>query len=210
VADLEDEVTGLQTRISNHADEAKALQDEIANKKQTIKDATAAIKKYQTQQNNVKNNREFESLNKEIEYQQLEIQLAEKRIKDFIHDNNAKVALIEASQETLNERVADLKSKKSELDSIIDETRKEEDVLEKNSVRAQGIIEDYLLNAYNRIRVNARNGLAVVCVERDACGGCFNKIPPQRQLDIRQRKKIIVCEHCGRVLVDPTINDLLH
>ncbi len=209
VSDLEDEVTGLQTRIANYAEEAKALQDDINNKKQVIKDATAAIKKYQTQQNNVKNNREFESLNKEIEYQQLEIQLAEKKIKEYIHDNNEKVALIEAAQETLNERVTDLKTKKGELDTIIDETRKEEEVLEQNSGRAQSLIEDYLLNAYKRIRSNARNGLAVVCVERDACGGCFNKIPPQRQLDIRQRKKIIVCEHCGRILVDPSINELL-
>ncbi len=209
VADLEDEVAGLQTRISNHADEAKELQDEIASKKQVIKDATTAIKKYQAQQNNVKNNREFESLNKEIEYQQLEIQLSEKKIKQYISDNNQKVELIEAAQETLNERMGDLKTKKDELDSVIDETRKEEEHLVENSERAESMIEDYLLKAYKRIRDNALNGLAVVAVERDACGGCFNKIPPQRQLDIRQRKKIIVCEHCGRILVDPTIEELL-
>lgn len=209
VADLEDEVTGLQTRIQNFADEARELQEQIANKKQAIKDATSAIKKYQAQQNNVKNNREYESLNKEIEFQQLEIQLAEKRIKEYIAENNSKVTVIEAAQQTLNERIADLKNKKSELTTIIEETEKEEESLLKSSELASSIIEDRLLSAYQRVRTNARNGLAVVGIERDSCGGCFNKIPPQRQLDIRQRKKIIVCEHCGRILVDPSIMELL-
>ncbi len=209
VADLEDEVAGLQTRISNYAEEAKNLQDQIAMKKQAIKDANTAIKKYQSQQSNVKNNREFESLNKEIEFQQLEIQLAEKRIKEFIQENNAKVTIIEAAQQSLNDRINDLKIKKADLDTIIEETRKEEENMRNSAEKAESIIEDYLLNAYKRIRGSVRNGLAVVQIERDACGGCFNKIPPQRQLDIRQRKKIIVCEHCGRILVDPTIMELL-
>lgn len=209
VSDLEDEVLGLQTRINNYVEEARQLQETIVAKKLSMKDATSMIKKYASQQSNVKNNREFESLNKEVEFQQLEIQLAEKRIKEYTADYNAKVAIIEASKETLNERINDLKNKKSELDNIITETEKEEKHLEKNSEKAASIIEDRLLFAYRKIRTNAQNGLAVVTIERDACGGCFNKIPPQRQLDIRQRKKVIVCEHCGRVLVDNTLLELL-
>lgn len=209
VADLEDEVAGLQTRINNLADEARNIQEQIAMKKQAIKDANQMIKKYQAQQNNVKNNREFESINKEIEFQHLEIQLAEKRIKEFIADNNMKVELIETAQQTLNERINDLKDKKGELSGVIEETRKEEDNLSRSAENAASIIEERLLNAYRRIRSNARNGLAVVSVERDSCGGCFNKIPPQRQIDIRQRKKIIVCEHCGRILVDNKLIEIL-
>lgn len=209
VADLEDEVLGLQTRINNYIEEARVLQEQINNKKQTMKDANSLIKKYASQQSNVKNNREFESLNKETEFQVLEIQLAEKRIKEYTAEYNAKLAIIEASKETLAERVSDLKNKKGELDNIIAETQKEEEHLEKNSENAGSIIEERLLSAYKRIRTNARNGLAVVTIERDACGGCFNKIPPQRQLDIRQRKKVIVCEHCGRILVDNSLLELL-
>ncbi|MBL7928343.1 MAG: hypothetical protein JNL47_02560 [Bacteroidia bacterium] len=209
VADLEDEVAGLQTRINNLAEEAKEIQDQIAMKKQAIKEANQMIKKYQSQQNNVKNNREFESLNKEIEFQHLEIQLAEKRIKEHIADNNIKVSMIEQAQQQLNDRINDLKQKKSELSGVVDETQKEEENLTESSEKAASIIEERLLNAYHRIRSNARNGLAVVPVERDACGGCFNKIPPQRQIDIRQRKKIIVCEHCGRILVDNKLVEIL-
>ncbi len=202
VADLEDEVAGLQTRINNLAEEAKQIQDQIAMKKQAIKEANQMIKKYQSQQSNVKNNREFESLNKEIEFQHLEIQLAEKRIKEHIAENNIKVSMIEQAQQQLNDRINDLKQKKGELSGVVEETQKEEEYLSQSSEQAASIIEERLLNAYHRIRSNARNGLAVVPVERDACGGCFNKIPPQRQIDIKQRKKIIVCEHCGRILVD--------
>lgn len=209
VADLEDEVAGLQTRINNLAEEAKEIQDQIAMKKQAIKEANQMIKKYQSQQNNVKNNREFESLNKEIEFQHLEIQLAEKRIKEHIAENNIKVSMIEQAQQQLNDRINDLKQKKSELSGVVDETQKEEENLTESSEKAASIIEERLLNAYHRIRSNARNGLAVVPVERDACGGCFNKIPPQRQIDIRQRKKIIVCEHCGRILVDNKLVEIL-
>jgi predicted nucleic acid-binding Zn-ribbon protein len=205
VSDLEDEVAGLQTRITNYTEEATAMDDQIKNKKQTIKDAQAAIKKYQSQQGAVKNNREFDSLNKEMEYQQLEIQLSEKRIKEFTVDLAAKKQIIEASQATLEERTQDLQNKKDELESIIAETEKEEVELRVESGKAAKVIEERLLTAYARIRDNARNGLAVVTISRDACGGCFNKIPPQRQLDIRQRKKIIVCEHCGRILVDPNL-----
>ncbi len=209
VSDLEDEAAGLQTRINNLAEEARHIQEQIAMKKQAIKEATQLIKKYQAQQNNVRNNREFESLNKEIEYQQLEIQLAEKRIKEYIVENNNKVTMIEQTQQLLNERIHDLKQKKSELAGVVEETQKEEDMLQACAQKAASIIEDRLLNAYRRIRSNVRNGLAVVTVERDACGGCFNKIPPQRQLEIRQHKKIIVCEHCGRILVDNKMVEIL-
>jgi len=209
VSDLEDEVLGLQTRINNYIEEARVLQENITNKKQGIKDATALIKKYNSQQGNVKNNREFESLNKETEFQHLEIQLSEKRIREFTSEYNAKLLIIEASKQTLEERISDLRNKKGELDNIVEETQKEEENLAKNSVLAGSIIEERLLTAYHRIRTNARNGLAVVTIARDACGGCFNKIPPQRQLDIRQRKKVIVCEHCGRVLVDTHLLEML-
>lgn len=205
VNDLEDEVAGLQTRINNYSEEAKALDDNIKNRKQSIKDAQAAIKKYQSQQSSVKNNREFDSLNKEIEYQQLEIQLCEKKIKEITADLAAKKQIIEASETTLEERTQDLQNKKNELDSIIAETEKEEAELKIKSDKSQQVIDERLIVAYKRIRENVRNGLAVVTVTRDACGGCFNKIPPQRQLDIRQHKKVIVCEHCGRILVDPLI-----
>ena len=207
VIDLEDEIAGLQTRITNYTEEAKNLDDQVKSKKQTIKDALALIKKYQTQQGSVKNNREYDSLSKEIEFQQLEIQLSEKRIKEHTNDLAAKKQIVEASEGLLEGRKSDLKNKKSELDSIIAETEKEEVLLLKESKKAETIIDERLLTAYKRIRNNVRNGLAVVSIARDACGGCFNKIPPQRQLDIRQRKKVIVCEHCGRILVDPAILD---
>ena len=205
VRDLEDEVAGLETRVANYTDEVNQLEDQIVKKKQAIKDAQAQIKKYESQQMNVKNNREYDSLTKEIEYQNLEIQLSEKRIKEYTAEIISKNSIIEASREALDERTHDLDLKKAELDSIVAETRKEEENLLKKSSEAAEIIEDRLYTAYKRVRDNARNGLAVVTVQRDACGGCFNKIPPQRQLDIRQHKKIIVCEHCGRILVDSEI-----
>jgi predicted nucleic acid-binding Zn-ribbon protein len=207
VADLEDEIAGLQTRINNYGEEFKAVEEQIKNRKNTIKDAQALIKKYQSQQGSVKNNREFDSLNKEIEYQQLEIQLCEKRIKEYTVDLNEKKLILEASEKTLEGRNQDLQNKKDELDSIIAETEKEEAELTKESNKASDVIEERLLTAYHRLRKNARNGVGVVSITRDACGGCFNKIPPQRQLDIRQRKKVIVCEHCGRILVDAGILD---
>lgn len=205
VLDLEDEIAGLQTRIGNLNEEVQEMQNQITAKKQTIKEATAAIKKYESQQMNVKNNREFDSLNKEIEFQQLEIQLAEKRIREFSVALEEKKAVQEESATVLEGRLGDLKSKKDELDTIIAETQKEEEQLLKFADQARAMVEGRLLTAYDRIRKNARNGLAVVTIQRDACGGCFNKIPPQRQLDIRQHKKVIVCEHCGRILVDHDI-----
>lgn len=205
VSDLEDEVAGLQTRVTNFTEEAAELQQQITQKKQSIKDSNALIKKYEAQQMNVKNNREFDSLNKEIEFQQLEIQLSQKRIKEFEAELALKNEVIGTSTQTLEERTQDLATKKAELDTIVEETRKEEDQLVQFREQAKEMIDERLLTAYHRTRDNARNGLAVVTIQRDACGGCFNKIPPQRQLDIRQHKKVIVCEHCGRILVDVNI-----
>lgn len=205
VLDLEDEIAGLQTRIGNLNEEVQEMQNQITAKKQTIKEATAAIKKYESQQMNVKNNREFDSLNKEIEFQQLEIQLADKRIREFSLALDERKAVQEESSKVLEDRLGDLKTKKDELDTIIAETQREEEQLLKFADQARAMVEERLVTAYDRIRKNARNGLAVVTIQRDACGGCFNKIPPQRQLDIRQHKKVIVCEHCGRILVDHDI-----
>lgn len=202
VRDLEDEVAGLDTRANNLNEEIKTLEDAISEKKNVMKEAALAIKKYEGQQGKVRNNREFDSLSKEIEFQNLEIQLSEKRIKEFKAQIAAKKEMIEGSQAALDERKNDLKLKRAELEDIVSETKKEEEELLSRSKVAETKIEARLLNAYKRVRQNVRNGLALVPVERDACGGCFNKIPPQRQLDIRTHKKIIVCEHCGRILVD--------
>ncbi|MDF2435710.1 MAG: hypothetical protein K0Q95_86 [Bacteroidota bacterium] len=205
VRDLEDIVAGLETRVNNLTEELKAMEDGIADKKNVMKDAAALIKKYEAQQGKVRNNREYDAITKEIEFQNLEIQLAEKRIKEFKANMIAKKEIIETSEEELKERQKDLKLKQKELAEIVAETEKEEESLLKKSKNSESMIEDRLLNAYKRIRGNVMNGLGVVTVERDACGGCFNKIPPQRQLDIRTHKKVIVCEHCGRILVDADI-----
>jgi predicted nucleic acid-binding Zn-ribbon protein len=205
VRDLEDLVAGLETRVNNFSEELKTMEDSINEKKNVIKEAQALIKKYEAQQGKVRNNREYDAITKEIEFQNLEIQLAEKRIKEFKANIVAKKEIIEQSEEELKDRKKDLKLKKQELDEIVAETEKEEQSLMKRSKASEAIIEDRLLNAYKRIRSNVMNGLGVVTVERDACGGCFNKIPPQRHLDIRAHKKVIVCEHCGRILVDADI-----
>ena len=205
VQDLEDELAGLETRINNLHEEVKQLDNSINEKKNAIKDSLALIKKYEAQQGNVRNNREFDSINKEIEYQTLDIQLSEKRIKEFRAAIEAKNEMITTATVNLEERKRDLGHKKDELSDIIAETEKDEEKLMEESQKAGSKIEDRLNSAYKRIRSNAINGLAVVTIQRDACGGCFNKIPPQRQMDIRLRKKIIVCEYCGRILVDPEI-----
>lgn len=202
VQDLEDEIAGLETRIQNYKDEIKNLETSVHNKKSEITAANELIKKYTEQQNNVRNNREFDSLSKEIEFQNLEIELCEKRIREFTAQSSDRKAAIDQATKILEERSQDLNNKKKELEDIIADTQKEEEALINKAHDIEKIIESRLLNAYKRIRGNARNGLAVVTVERDACGGCFNKIPPQRQLDIKSRKKIIVCEYCGRILVD--------
>jgi len=202
VRDLEDEIEGLETRVSNFEAEMKTLQEAISKKNNEIANAQSMIKKYEEQQNNVRNNREYDSLSKEIEFQTLEIELAEKRKKEFSEQVEEKEVHIADSNAVLDERKGDLNNKKSELDEIISDTQKEEEILDKKRDDIENMIEPRLYTAYDKIRKNARNGLAVVTVERDACGGCFNKIPPQRQLDIASRKKIIVCEYCGRILVN--------
>jgi len=208
VQDLEDELAGLETRIQNVEDELVELNSAIAKKKTEIEEAQALIKKYESQQDNVRNNREYDSLSKEIEFQTLEIQLCEKRINEFTTRLKDKQALSEDSKKIFEERKNDLEIKKKELGDIIAETQKEEEILVKRSEVLSARIEERLITAYRRIRKNARNGLAVVTVQRDACGGCFNHIPPQRQLDIKSRKKIIVCEYCGRILVDDEITGI--
>jgi predicted nucleic acid-binding Zn-ribbon protein len=209
VQDLEDEIAGLETRIENYLQENGALEKSITEKKFAIKDSQALIKKYEEQQMNVRNNREYDSLTKEIEIQSLEIQLSEKRIREFQLALEAKSEEINRFQAILADRKNDLEIKKNELDDIVAETEKEENELIKRSEINRKYIEERLITAYTRIRKNARNGLAVVQIERDACGGCFNKIPPQHQLDIRMHKKIIVCEYCGRILVDDGIVNLV-
>ena len=210
VQDLEDEVAGLETRISNYQEETDSLKKQITEKKNGIKESETMVKKYEQQQNDVRNNREYDSLSKEIEFQTLEIQLSEKRIKEFTFKLDTIKEEIGKSKEILSERKNDLAAKKAELNDIVADTQKDENELIKRSAENQKYIEDRLLNAYQRIRVNARNGLAVVHIERDACGGCFNKIPPQSQLDIRMHKKIIVCEYCGRIIVDEEISNLVN
>jgi Zn-ribbon protein, possibly nucleic acid-binding len=205
VQDLEDDIAGLETRLGNLRDEVATLDKSVSKKHAEIADSEVLIKKYEEQQKNVRNNREFDSLSKEIEYQYLEIELYNKKIKEFNVQIEEKKVLIGESEILLDDRKSDLDTKRSELDEIISDTQKEEEGLYKKLDKVQGIIEDRLLTAYKRIRTNARNGLAVVPVQRDACGGCFNQIPPQRQLDIKSRKKIIVCEYCGRILVDDEI-----
>ena len=205
VQDLEDEIAGLETRLGNLREEVVNLEKSVQKKNIEISEAESLIKKYDEQQKNVRNNREFDSLSKEIEFQNLEIELFNKKIREFNAQIDEKKKLISDSEAILEERKTDLENKRAELDEIISDTQKEEENLFRKLEEVQTFIEERLLTAYKRIRSNARNGLAVVPVQRDACGGCFNQIPPQRQLDIKSRKKIIVCEYCGRILVDDEI-----
>ena len=207
VQDLEDEIAGLETRIENLKVELGELDKTASTRKMDIKKAEEAIKKYSEQLDNVRNNREYDALSKEIEFQKLEIELQEKRIGEAQKAKAEKEALMEESKKRYADKVSDLEAKKGELNDIINETHKDEESLQSKSEELAATIDERLLTAYRRIRANARNGLAVVTVDRDACGGCFNKIPPQRQLDIRSRKKIIVCEYCGRILIDKYICD---
>lgn len=207
VQDLEDEIEGLDTRIKKMQEEVKELETEASDRKQAIKDAESAIAKFKEQQNNVRNNREFESLAKEIEFQDLEIKLHDKRIKEAKAKAVSKKEVLDEAKERLEMRREDLKVKQNELSEIVGETQKEEEGLLEASRKAKEAIDDRLIAAYDRLRDNAKNGLAVVSVDRDSCGGCFNKIPPQRQLDIDAKKKVIVCEHCGRILVPTTVEE---
>ncbi|MFA6276765.1 MAG: C4-type zinc ribbon domain-containing protein [Pedobacter sp.] len=205
VADLEDEVAGLETRIQKIKAELDDTEDAIVNRKNMIKEAQALIKKYEKQLEDVKNNREYDALTKEVEIQNLEIQVCEKKIKEFGFDIASKTEVYEQALANIESRKGDLEIKRGELATITSETEKEEHALVKKADKAETQIEERLLTAYHRLRGNAVNGLAVVTIDRDSCSGCFNQIPPQRQLDIRQRKKVIVCEHCGRILVDEAL-----
>ena len=198
VQDLEDEIAGLETRMANITSEVEGLTASTKQRKEEIEQAKVLIAKYEQQQDNVRNNREFDSLSKEIEYQKLEIELCEKKIKK---------KMIEDAQAVVADRKIDLAAKKQELEGIDQETAKEMESLTEQSNAAEAKIDARLLAAYKRIRGNVRNGLAVVTVKRDACGGCYNRIPPQRQLDIRMSKKIIVCEYCGRILVSDQLDE---
>lgn len=201
VQDLEDEIAGLNTRIANIEAEIEELNSLSKQRSREKDQAQMLIAKYKEQQNNVRNNREFDAITKEIEYQELEIELAEKRLKEYAAGIKVKKSALADAQAVVEERTMDLTAKKGELDSIEAETAEQVAALEKKAVSAKTKIDERLLTAYNRIRHNVHNGLAVVTVRRDACGGCYNRIPPQRQVDIRQGKKLIVCEYCGRILV---------
>lgn len=203
VQDLEDEIAGLTTRMDKIKSDIASLKEGINAQKGKIADANAQIAKYQEQQNNVKNSREYDFLSKEIEYQTLEVELCEKKIKEYTADEKSRFEEMQASKAAVEERTKDLEIKKNELDEIVAETRQEEERLRDEVKVLEAKIEPRLLQAFKKIRKNSRNGLGIVDVQRDACGGCFNKIPPQRQLDIRMRKKIIVCEYCGRIMIDP-------
>ncbi|MFZ4725983.1 MAG: zinc ribbon domain-containing protein [Paludibacter sp.] len=202
VQDLEDEIIGLNTRMDNFKTEIADLIAIVSSKKIEIEESKMKIARYKEQQENVRNNREYDNLSKEIEFQTLEIELCEKRIREFSAALESKQADQKTTTDHLGERKLDLELKKGELNEIVSETKHEEEILREHAKQIELLIEPRLLTAFKRIRKNARNGLAVVYVQRDACGGCFNKIPAQRQLDIRLRKKIIVCEYCGRILVD--------
>jgi predicted nucleic acid-binding Zn-ribbon protein len=205
VSDLEDEITGLETRLKNLTDTVKDIEKEGQKFTTRITEGETLIKKYTKQLDDVKNNREFDALNKELEMQKLEIQLAEKKAKENADKVGTKTTVIKEVKDKLKSKKAHLDIKKEELKSIIAKTEKEEKALRKNAADAEEVIEERLLKAYHRIRNNYRNGLALVTIERDSCGGCFNQIPPQIQLEVTQRKKIIACEHCGRILIDNEI-----
>ena len=207
VQDLEDELAGLETRIANISAEVEELALQTKRRKEDIEQSKALIAKYEQQQDKVRNNREFDSISKEIEYQKLEIELSEKRIKEYAAETKVKKKMIEDAQAVVADRKIDLDAKKEELASIDAETAKEMKSLQGQSEKAAAKIDERLLGAYRRIRGNVRNGLAVVTVKRDACGGCYNRIPPQRQMDIRMSKKITVCEYCGRILVSDLLDE---
>jgi predicted nucleic acid-binding Zn-ribbon protein len=205
VQDLEDEVAGLRTRIGNISGSIEEIKGEEAKRRNKIEEAKAMIEKYTEDQNNVRNNREYDLLAKEIEFQTLEVEFCEKKLRQYAGDFKVKNEEIERTNALLEERLAALEDKRNELEEIVSETKEEEEKLRDRAKVLESTIEPRLLQSFKRIRKNTRNGLGVVYVQRDACGGCFNKIPPQRQLDIKMRKKIIVCEYCGRIMIDPEL-----
>lgn len=210
VQDLEDEIAGMETRLKHLEEDNKRQKQAIATEKARIVTSEEKIEKYKVQLDNVKNNREYDNLSKEIEFQGLEIELSQKRINEGNADIQQRSERIAALKETIAERKIDLQSKQEELARIKNETKQEEEALRAEAIRLEEGIEERLLHAFRRIREGARNGLAVVPIDRDACGGCFNKIPPQRQVDLKLHKKIIVCEYCGRILVDPELIEEAH
>ena len=205
VQDLEDEIAGLTLRIDKIQQEIREYQTAVTQKRVEMDQAQKSIERYQKQLDEVKNNREYDTLTKEIEYQSLEIELCEKKIKEALIKIEEKTHALEEGRENIKERQEDLKHKRSELNEIVQETREEEEKLRERIAELETKIEPRLLSSFKRIRKNARNGLGIVYVQRDACGGCFNKIPPQRQLDIKMHKKVIVCEYCGRIMIDPDL-----
>lgn len=207
VKDLEDEIEGFNTRIKSVNNEIQVIEESIREKQNLQAEAKDKLKKYEKQQNNVKNSREFEAINKEIELNELEIKACDKKIKDANLEKDEYIAQRVLTEKQIEEKQVVLAQKQKELKKITEETEKEESDLGKKRAGAADDVEPRLLTAYDRIRMNYKNGLAVVPVERDSCGGCFNVIPPQRQSDIRLRKKMTVCEHCGRILVDSELND---
>lgn len=205
VQDLEDEIAGLLLRLQKYEDEIEHIKEDVTRKQESIKEAQAMMARYQSQLDNVSNNREYDNLSKEIEFQSLEIELLRKKINDAERLINLKTGDLEKGRTALAARQQDLEQKKAELDEIVASTKAEEEKLREKAKSIETTIEPRLLTAFKRIRQSTRNGLGIVYVQRDACGGCFNKIPPQRQLDIRMRKKIIVCEYCGRIMIDPEL-----
>jgi len=205
VQDLEDEIAGYQTRLDKNQADLKALEQHIFENKENIKEAKKLIAKYEDQQQNVRNNREYDAITKEMELQDLEIQIFNKKIREYEEQIGHKKTMIEDVNRVLEDRKRDLDVKKKELDNIVEETEVEEEKLKKDREKVVKSIEERLVKSYDRIRKNVRNGLAVVDVKRGACGGCFNMVPPQRQADIREKKKLIVCEHCGRIFADVVI-----
>ena len=205
VQDLEDEIAGLVLRLQKYEDEIEHIKEDVTRKQESIKEAQAMMARYQSQLDDVSNNREYDNLSKEIEFQSLEIELLRKKINDAERLINLKTGDLEKGRAALNARQEDLEQKKAELDEIVADTKADEEKLREKAKDIETTIEPRLLTAFKRIRQSTRNGLGIVYVQRDACGGCFNKIPPQRQLDIRMRKKIIVCEYCGRIMIDPEL-----
>ena len=205
VQDLEDEIEGLSHRLHKYEEEIEHIKGDIAQKQESIKEAQAMMTRYQSQLEDVRTNREYDNLSKEIEFQSLEIELLRKKINDAERLINLKTGDLEKGRAALETRQQDLDQKKAELDEIVADTKADEEKLREKAKAIETTIEPRLLTAFKRIRQSSRNGLGIVYVQRDACGGCFNKIPPQRQLDIRMRKKIIVCEYCGRIMIDPEL-----
>ncbi|MBP1617510.1 MAG: hypothetical protein H6Q14_1337 [Bacteroidetes bacterium] len=202
VADLDDEIAGLKTRVDKYKTDLKETEANILSHKQKIQESGAKVERYKSQLDNVRNNREFDHLTKEIEFETLEVELAEKRIREFTIEVKSLSEQITKSEDMLNEKGIDLSHKRDELDEIVSETKQQEEVIREDVKNIESKIEPRLLTAFRRIRKSARNGLAIVTLQRGACGGCFNKIPPQRQMDIKLGKKVIVCEYCGRIMVD--------